>query len=143
MPAVSSRGRGRRTISEPNMVPFIDVMLVLLIIFMVTAPLISPSVVDLPSVGVGVANKQPPIRVEVILGESEFLEVRFNGSSKQVTLQTLVEVVKKAQTSTSPGGIPVVISSSKGKNYDQVMEVYQTLALARIPRVGLAVKVEN
>ena len=40
MPAVSSRGRGRRTISEINMVPFIDVMLVLLIIFMVTAPLI-------------------------------------------------------------------------------------------------------
>ena len=44
-------GRGRRTMNEINMVPFIDVMLVLLIIFMVTAPLISPSVIDLPSVG--------------------------------------------------------------------------------------------
>ena len=51
MPAVSSRGRGRRTIAEINMVPFIDVMLVLLIIFMVTAPMITPSMVDLPSVG--------------------------------------------------------------------------------------------
>ncbi|MDP4924174.1 MAG: biopolymer transporter ExbD, partial [Limnohabitans sp.] len=51
MPAASSRGRGRRTISEINMVPFIDVMLVLLIIFMVTAPMITPSMVDLPSVG--------------------------------------------------------------------------------------------
>ena len=51
MPAVSHRGRGRRTINEINMVPFIDVMLVLLIIFMVTAPLITPSVIDLPSVG--------------------------------------------------------------------------------------------
>ena len=40
MPAVAGRGRGRRTINEINMVPFIDVMLVLLIIFMVTAPLI-------------------------------------------------------------------------------------------------------
>ena len=49
MPAVSSRGRGRRTIAEINMVPFIDVMLVLLIIFMVTAPMITPSMVDLPS----------------------------------------------------------------------------------------------
>ena len=48
MPALSSRGRGRRTINEINMVPFIDVMLVLLIIFMVTAPMITPSVVDLP-----------------------------------------------------------------------------------------------
>ena len=42
MPAVSSRGRGRRTVNEINMVPFIDVMLVLLIIFMVTAPMLTP-----------------------------------------------------------------------------------------------------
>ena len=50
MPAVAGRGhgRGRRTINEINMVPFIDVMLVLLIIFMVTAPLITPSLIDLP-----------------------------------------------------------------------------------------------
>jgi biopolymer transport protein TolR len=51
MPAVAHRGRGRRTMNEINMVPFIDVMLVLLIIFMVTAPLITPSLIDLPSVG--------------------------------------------------------------------------------------------
>ena len=52
MPAVSHRGGSRRrTINEINMVPFIDVMLVLLIIFMVTAPLITTGVVDLPSVG--------------------------------------------------------------------------------------------
>ena len=51
MPAVSSRGGRRRTISEINMVPFIDVMLVLLIIFMVSAPLITTGLVDLPSVG--------------------------------------------------------------------------------------------
>ena len=57
MPAVASRGRGRRTINEINMVPFIDVMLVLLIIFMVTAPLITPSVIDLPSIGK--AARQP------------------------------------------------------------------------------------
>ena len=57
MPAVASRGRGRRTINEINMVPFIDVMLVLLIIFMVTAPLITPSLIDLPSVGK--ASRQP------------------------------------------------------------------------------------
>ena len=49
MPAMASRGRGRRTINEINMVPFIDVMLVLLIIFMVTAPLITPSQIALPA----------------------------------------------------------------------------------------------
>ena len=52
MAAVVSRGRrGRRAIAEMNMVPFIDVMLVLLIIFMVTAPLITTGLVELPSVG--------------------------------------------------------------------------------------------
>ena len=57
MPTLVNRGRGRRTINEINMVPFIDVMLVLLIIFMVTAPLITPSVIKLPTVGK--AAKQP------------------------------------------------------------------------------------
>ena len=63
MPAVSSRGRGRRTINEINMVPFIDVMLVLLIIFMVTAPLITTGLVDLPSVGK--AKQKPQSVVEI------------------------------------------------------------------------------
>ena len=53
MPAMASRGRGRRTINEINMVPFIDVMLVLLIIFMVTAPMLTPGMIDVPSVGKG------------------------------------------------------------------------------------------
>ncbi|MFN7856967.1 MAG: biopolymer transporter ExbD, partial [Acidovorax sp.] len=48
MPALASRGRGRRTINEINMVPFIDVMLVLLIIFMVTAPMLTPGMIDVP-----------------------------------------------------------------------------------------------
>ena len=74
MPSVASRGRGRRTINEINMVPFIDVMLVLLIIFMVTAPLITPSLIDLPSVGK--ANRQPDQKLEVVIGKDEALELR-------------------------------------------------------------------
>jgi biopolymer transport protein TolR len=74
MPAVVSRGRGRRTISEINMVPFIDVMLVLLIIFMVTAPLIAPSMIDLPSVGK--AAKQPDQIVQIVIGKDESLELK-------------------------------------------------------------------
>jgi len=69
MPAVASRGRGRRTISEINMVPFIDVMLVLLIIFMVTAPLITPSMIDLPTVGKGA--RQPDQVIQVVIGKDE------------------------------------------------------------------------
>ena len=80
MPAVSSRGRGRRTINEINMVPFIDVMLVLLIIFMVTAPMITPSMVDLPSVGK--AAKQPDQVIQIVVQKDDSLEM-LNDSKTQ------------------------------------------------------------
>jgi biopolymer transport protein ExbD len=81
----SSRGsgrRGRRTMAEINMVPFIDVMLVLLIIFMVTAPLITPSMIDLPSVGK--AAKQPDKIVQVIIGLDESIKLKVDNASEQV-----------------------------------------------------------
>ena len=70
MPAVSQRGGGRRrTINEINMVPFIDVMLVLLIIFMVSAPLITTGVVDVPTVGK--SQQRPEHVIELMLGKDE------------------------------------------------------------------------
>ena len=74
MPAMSSRGRGRRTINEINMVPFIDVMLVLLIIFMVTAPLITPSVINLPTVDR--ANKQPDKPIEIVIKSDDEVQIK-------------------------------------------------------------------
>ena len=65
MPAIAPRRSGRRAITEINMVPFIDVMLVLLIIFMVTAPLIVPGQVELPRVGQ--AARQPERYVQIIV----------------------------------------------------------------------------
>ena len=73
MVATVTRGRGRRTINEINMVPFIDVMLVLLIIFMVTAPLISPSVIDLPSMGK--ANKAPDQIIKINIDKNGALAI--------------------------------------------------------------------
>ena len=84
MASLSSRGRGRRTINEINMVPFIDVMLVLLIIFMVTAPMITPSMIDLPSVGK--AAKQPDQVVQVVIQKNERLELVSNGKTDSTTL---------------------------------------------------------
>ena len=95
MPSVAGRGRGRRTISEINMVPFIDVMLVLLIIFMVTAPLITPSMIDLPSVGK--ANKQPDQIIQVIVGKNEGLEIKIKDQTSSITLKDLAGAVKQAQ----------------------------------------------
>ena len=145
MPAVSSRGRGRRTISEPNMVPFIDVMLVLLIIFMVTAPLISPSMIDLPSIGK--AAKQPDVVIQIILGKNDALEMKIKENSTPVTLSSLAEKVQQAQKISSTGAeVPntaVVISADKTVKYESVVKVMDTLQRGGITRVGLSVQLVN
>lgn len=137
MPAVATRGLRRRTINEINMVPFIDVMLVLLIIFMVSAPLITTGVVDLPSVG---ASKQRPEKVvEIVVGIDESLRLRTDGGEEQsLTLRTLVSSVRKAQSGVN--GMPVVISADRSVKYEAVLKVMDTLQKAGIQRVGLSVK---
>jgi biopolymer transport protein TolR len=144
MPAVSSRGRGRRTMSEPNMVPFIDVMLVLLIIFMVTAPLITPSVIDLPSVGK--ASKQPEVVVQIIVGKDDKLELRANETTAPVTLTNLAGAVRRAQARHDGGqaqSAAVVISADKAVRYESVVKVMDTLQRAGIERVGLSVQLAD
>ena len=96
MPATVSRGRGRRTISEINMVPFIDVMLVLLIIFMVTAPLIAPSMIDLPSVGRG--SKPPDQVIQVLIGKDEGLDVRIDERTVRLPLDAIADAVAEGRT---------------------------------------------
>jgi len=138
MPAISSRGRGRRTISEPNMVPFIDVMLVLLIIFMVTAPLISPSVVDLPSVGS--AAKQPDVVIQIIVGKDNLLEIKGQGAAGALKMENLANAVRKAQAAHPPNTTAVVISADKSVQYERVVKVMDTLQRAGIARIGLSVQ---
>ncbi|MES2422889.1 MAG: protein TolR [Pseudomonadota bacterium] len=139
MPAVSSRGRGRRAVSEINMVPFIDVMLVLLIIFMVTAPLITPSLIDLPSVGK--ANKQPDKVIQIIIDKNEALELKVGNKSSPVTSADLLASVRSAQDGNA--ATPVVISGDRNVKYESVVKVMDTLQRAGIQRVGLSVKLSN
>ena len=139
MPATVSRGRGRRTINEINMVPFIDVMLVLLIIFMVTAPLITPSVVDLPSVGR--AAKQPDQVVQIVIGKDELLELKTGDSATRIALRDLAATVKKAQERQTNSA--VVISADRSVKYEVVVRVMDTLQRAGVQRVGLSVQLVN
>jgi biopolymer transport protein TolR len=136
MAAVASRGRGRRTINEINMVPFIDVMLVLLIIFMVTAPLIAPSMINLPSVGK--AAQQPDQVVQIVIGKDEALQLKLKDKSSAISLKEMVSAVKQAQS-----GVPntaVVISADKAVKYEAVVKVMDTLQRAGVARVGLSVQ---
>jgi biopolymer transport protein TolR len=138
MPAVAHRGRGRRTMNEINMVPFIDVMLVLLIIFMVTAPLITPSVIDLPTVGK--ANRKPDKVIEVQIAKDEGLQVRNGDKTFAMTLKDVGPTVKQAQAGEPPGSVAVVISADRNVKYDTVVKVMDALKKADVDRVGLSVK---
>lgn len=136
MPAVSSRGRGRRTINEINMVPFIDVMLVLLIIFMVTAPMITPSMVDLPSVGK--AAKQPDQVIQIVVQKDDSLEMLNDSKNQKINLDSLANSVRVAQTGQANSA--VVISADRNVKYETVVKVMDTLQRAGIQRVGLSVQ---
>jgi biopolymer transport protein TolR len=136
MPAVSSRGRGRRTIAEINMVPFIDVMLVLLIIFMVTAPMITPSMVDLPSVGK--AAKQPDKVIQVVIQKDERLELVSDGKTNSASLTSVAASVKNLIG--QDGNTAVVISADRTVKYETVVKVMDSLQRAGVARVGLSVQ---
>jgi len=138
MPAVHRPGSRRRTINEINMVPFIDVMLVLLIIFMVTAPLITTGLVDLPTVG---KSKQRPDHViELVVGSDESVRLRLDGKdpAQNLVLRNVAQRVREAQA--GDANTPVVISADKSVKYEAVVKVMDTLQRAGIQRVGLSVK---
>ncbi|MDR3454378.1 MAG: ExbD/TolR family protein [Rhodoferax sp.] len=140
MPALISRGRGRRTISEINMVPFIDVMLVLLIIFMVTAPLITPSMINLPSVGK--AAKQPDQVIQIVIGKDETLELKAQSKSVPVSMKEIANAVRQAQggQANPDTDSAVVISADRTVKYETVVKVMDTLQRAGVKRVGLSVQ---
>jgi len=136
MAAVAYRGRGRRTINEINMVPFIDVMLVLLIIFMVTAPLIAPSMINVPSVGK--AAQQPDQVVQIIIGKDEALQLKLKNKASNISLKEVASAVKQAQSAVP--NTAVVISADKAVKYEAVVKVMDTLQRAGVARVGLSVQ---
>ena len=140
MPATIHRGSSRRrTINEINMVPFIDVMLVLLIIFMVTAPLITPSLIDLPTVGK--ASRKPDKVVEVLVGKDEALQLRSGDKTQSLVLNDIAPAVLQAQSGEAPGSVAVVISADRNVKYESVVKVMDALQRAGVQRVGLSVQV--
>ena len=145
MAAMNSRGRGRgrRNISEINMVPFIDVMLVLLIIFMVTAPLITPSMIALPKVGRAPAQPQNP--VQILIGKDETVQLKLKATTQATTVANVAADVIRLDPNVTlgqPGATPtpVVISADKSIKYDTVVNVMDQLQKAGVVRVGLSVQ---
>jgi biopolymer transport protein TolR len=138
MPAVTHRGRGRRTMNEINMVPFIDVMLVLLIIFMVTAPLITPSQIDLPSVSRSKPKDQQVL--QVMIGKDESLQLKDKDRTMSMGIDDIIAQAKQAQEGKPDGGTAVVIAADKNVKYEAVVNVMNALQKAGVQRVGLLVQ---
>ena len=122
--------------SQINVVPYIDVMLVLLVIFMITAPLMNPGQIDLPSVGKSLA---PPIApIEVIIRKDATLALRDlsqDGQEQDVTRAKLIVLLKQKQARNA--NQPVVISADKNVRYEEVINIMDVLQQQQIKKVGL------
>lgn len=128
--------RHRRLMNQINVVPYIDVMLVLLVIFMVTAPLLNPGVVELPSIGKAARPPVQPLEVTIRAnGNLSYINRELSSASRAVSVDELVEVIQSTQKKNPEQ--PVLISADKAVRYEKVMEVMDMLQRLQVQRVGL------
>ncbi len=120
------------------MVPFIDVMLVLLIIFMVSAPLITTGLVDLPTVGK--SRQRPEHVVEIVVGTDQSVRVRIDGKAEGAPVAPARLAARVIEAQAGNVDTPVVISADRNVKYEAVVKVMDTLQRAGVKRVGLSVK---
>ncbi|RKP50944.1 protein TolR [Trinickia fusca] len=135
-------GRSRRAMADINVVPYIDVMLVLLVIFMVTAPLVAPAIVNLPTVGGAAPQQQTPPVVVNIRADGK-MSVRYKddaGATQQLDMTRADLNGFVTEREQSHPDQPVVIAAEKTVQYDAVMNVMSDLKARGVKRVGLLVK---
>ncbi len=131
--------RPRRLKHEINVVPYIDVMLVLLVIFMVTAPMIQPASIELPSVG---KAAQPPVEpLEIIVKADGAMAMRdraLGGAEVSLGRLELAERIKELQAKNPEQ--PVLIAGDKNAKYEAVLAVMDELQRAQVAKIGLLVQ---
>ena len=128
--------RSRRAMSEINVVPYIDVMLVLLIIFMVAAPLINPGQIDLPPVSQKLDPAVAPLEVRVRPnGDLAVIDRNRSLDELRVKQAQLVDIVREAQR--AHPDMAVVIAGDRNVRYEEVLNVLDLLQKNQVKRVGL------
>ncbi|HVL75769.1 MAG TPA: ExbD/TolR family protein [Noviherbaspirillum sp.] len=135
-------GRGRRFKSEINVVPYIDVMLVLLVIFMVAAPMATPGVINLPTAA---KTSLPPTEYIHITMKSDAnatiaLGVQGSRPVQEETVARAALVTRLAALHKSNPEMPVMISAEKDIRYEEVIRVISDAKRIGINRVGLATR---
>ena len=128
----------RGAMHEINIVPYVDVMLVLLVIFMVTAPLVTPGVIDLPSVGKAGQPKVVPL--EVIVTEERKLSVRQRDAAGRILSERDIARGDIAALIKVNPDVPVLVAGDKNVRYEAVLQVMDELRSAGVRSIGLQVK---
>ncbi|QOJ24619.1 MAG: protein TolR [Gammaproteobacteria bacterium] len=131
-----ARRAKHRLMNEINVVPYIDVMLVLLIIFMITAPMINHGQIELPQIGKSLATPAAPL--EVIIKADGGLTLRDRAKSAtelKVDRKQLIEAIKQKQAQNAEQ--PVVIAADKNVRYEEVIKVMDILQQNQVQKVGL------
>ncbi|SNX60148.1 Cell division and transport-associated protein TolR [Nitrosomonas ureae] len=131
-----ARRAKHRLMNEINVVPYIDVMLVLLIIFMVTAPMINHGQIELPQIGKSLAT--PAVPLEVIIQADGRLSLRdraVSSAEQSVDQNQLIEAIKQKQAQNADQ--PVVIAADKNVRYEEVIKVMDVLQQNQVQKVGL------
>ena len=131
-----SRRTAHRPLSQINVVPYIDVMLVLLVIFMVTAPMMNPGQIDLPSVGKSATPAVAPL--EVMIKKDATLVLRDHaqgGAERPVSSDELIGLLKQKLAKNPEQA--VVISADKKIRYEEVINVMDMLQQQNVRKVGL------
>ena len=130
--------RQRRLKAEINVVPYIDVMLVLLVIFMVTAPMMTTGTIELPTVSKA-QQTVAPIEIRIKADQSLSIHDQSRKSTERLVSRTeMVSFVKAAQAKNPDQ--PVVIAGDKAVRYEAVLGVMDELQRAQVKRVGLLVQ---
>ncbi|HEV2977233.1 MAG TPA: protein TolR [Casimicrobiaceae bacterium] len=132
--------RPRKSINQINVVPYIDVMLVLLVIFMVTAPLINPGVIELPSVGSQLAAPVAPLEISVRNDQSLWLR-EGTSSPVRVSPDELVARIRDHQARTPDQA--VVIAADRAVRYEEVIRVLDLLQQKGVRKVGLLLRQQS
>ncbi|MHB1678039.1 MAG: protein TolR [Sulfuriferula sp.] len=132
---MSSR-RPRKQVAQINVVPYIDVMLVLLVIFMITAPMINPGEVNLPSVAKTQTIALQPLEVTIHAdGQMSVRDRAHNGDEHRVSQGELLALIQQKQIDQPDQ--PVVIAADKSVRYEKVMKVMSLMQQNQVKRVGL------
>jgi len=128
--------RQRRAMAEINVVPYIDVMLVLLIIFMVAAPLINPGQIDLPQAGAKLNPAVAPLEVRVRAnGDLAIVDRSRSSEELRVDRSQLVDIVRQSQSKNADQA--VVIAGDRTVRYEEVLGVLDILQKNQVRHVGL------